>query len=896
MPSGGGLKTRLMGPVLGVVTAALVLILSLTPYYANVESTTLDLRFKSRSGLPLSPRLVHVDIDDRSIERWGRWPWPYTRHAQLIRLLKELGAKDVFFDVDFPSPSNPSDDAALAEAMRESGDVYVAYWLQLYREPSAAERRIEEALRGEFDAAPAELARRLKLPPAEVDARIVGLKRRVAEQAGFDILARTGALSDNALLDRLMPRHDEFVPLFEARSLVPAAVDHCLAQREVDARGSRRAPAGAAGAFPRAEEPRPPIALFARAAAGFGVSNTPPDPDGVVRHVAPFYLDGDRLRPHLSLVAAMRLLGAGDNDVEVVPRERIVVRPRGEGAPPFSIPLGRDGRMIINWPVPPGVDWPEAFTHVAYGSFLDLAALRDEAARDARALERVWGELDKSFGGKWAAAADPAARAKVEADMLEFLRKNTRVGPDEEKELSEVERQDLAQMRHFLGAVETQQGRIARGKDLTARLAAAVEGRLCLVGMTASGSTDLKPTPTHPLWPGVGVHSAVVNSILLWSFIREAPPWLNALVLAAMGLAVGAAAGWLSMRWSAIVSAALLVGWAAAAWALFAYAGVWVQMAGPVIAGVLAYAAVTAWRHFTEERQKRHIREAFQHYLAPAVVEEMLSHPERLKLGGERKELTVFFSDVAGFTPIAEALEPEDLVGLLNDYLSEMSEVILETKGYINKYEGDLIMAVFGAPLDDPEHAVTACRAALRCQRRLAEYRERLAREKRPILRARIGINSGVMLVGNMGSHSLFDYTVMGDNVNVGSRLEGANKAFGTDIMIGENTYALVKDRFETRRLGLVAVKGRVKPVGVWELIAEKGQCPPLVAQLLPHYERGLAAYSEQKWEEALEAFAECLKIHPDDGPSRAYLRRCEELRRSVRVERWDGTFTLEQK
>jgi adenylate cyclase len=400
----------------------------------------------------------------------------------------------------------------------------------------------------------------------------------------------------------------------------------------------------------------------------------------------------------------------------------------------------------------------------------------------------------------------------------------------------------------------------------------------------------------NALYPGVGVHSAVVNSIRLWSFIHEAPAWLNAAIIVAMGLVVGAAAGRLSTRASAAVSAALLVGWAALAWALFAYAGVWVAMAGPVVAGALAYAAVTAWRHFVEERQKRHIREAFQHYLAPAVVEQVLSQPERLKLGGDRKELTVFFSDIVGFTPISEGLEPEELVALLNDYLSEMSEVILETKGYINKYEGDLIMAVFGAPLDDPEHAVTACRAALESQRRLGEFRERLARENRPILRARIGINSGVMLVGNMGSRRLFDYTVMGDNVNVGSRLEGANKAFGTEIMIGENTFTLVKDLFETRRLGLVAVKGRVKPVGAWELIAEKGKCPPLVAKLLPSYERGLAAYAEQKWDDAMAAFAECLKIHPGDGPSRAYLNRCADLRRSERLERWDGSFTLDPK
>ena len=177
------------------------------------------------------------------------------------------------------------------------------------------------------------------------------------------------------------------------------------------------------------------------------------------------------------------------------------------------------------------------------------------------------------------------------------------------------------------------------------------------------------------------------------------------------------------------------------------------------------------------------------------------------------------------------------------------------------------------------------------------DFNERLAREKRPVLLTRIGLNSGDMLVGNMGSSHRLDYTVMGDNVNVGSRLEGANKAFGTEVMIGENTYALVKDRFETRRLGLVAVKGRKRPVGAWELLAEKGQCPELIAKILPIYERGLAAYGEQKWDEAIAAFRECLLVHPRDGASRAYLDRCTDLRsRPPAGEHWDGSFILESK
>jgi adenylate cyclase len=363
-----------------------------------------------------------------------------------------------------------------------------------------------------------------------------------------------------------------------------------------------------------------------------------------------------------------------------------------------------------------------------------------------------------------------------------------------------------------------------------------------------------------------------------------------------VGVGVTLTANYLGTRGAILGTLGVLVGWVAAAWLLFWLAGAWVTVAGPVMAGFLAYASITAYRQLTEERQKRFIRSTFQNYLSPSLVDEVLKNPDALRLGGERRDLTVFFSDVADFTPISERMESEALFEFLNDYLSEMSEVILDAGGYINKYIGDGIMAVWGAPLAEEKHAQTACLVALESQRRLKDFREKLQTEKRPIIRARIGINSGVMHVGNMGSRKRLEYTVMGDNVNVASRLEGAGKHFGTEIIIGEDTWRRVQDQFEARRLGMVTVKGRTRPVGAYELLAEKGKCPPLVARLLPRYEAGLEAYAQQQWDEAVAAFGACLEINPKDGPSRAYLNRCHLLKERAAEEEWDGSFALDMK
>jgi adenylate cyclase len=266
----------------------------------------------------------------------------------------------------------------------------------------------------------------------------------------------------------------------------------------------------------------------------------------------------------------------------------------------------------------------------------------------------------------------------------------------------------------------------------------------------------------------------------------------------------------------------LLGAYLAAGFYLFETQGVWLNLTYPAFLVVLLFMSTTVVQYFLTERDRRRIKSAFQHYVPAKVVEEITENIERLKLGGEKRELTVLFSDIRGFTSIAETLAPEDLVRLLNTYLTRMTEQVFRHDGLLDKYMGDAIMAVYGAPIHRPDHAALACHTALDMLRELRVLQEQQRREKRPILDIGIGINTGPMIVGNMGSENRFDYTVIGDAVNLGSRIENLNKVYGTHILLSEFTYAQVRDTFKTiREVDVTQVRGREKAVRIYELIAE---------------------------------------------------------------------------
>ena len=348
--------------------------------------------------------------------------------------------------------------------------------------------------------------------------------------------------------------------------------------------------------------------------------------------------------------------------------------------------------------------------------------------------------------------------------------------------------------------------------------------------------------------------------------------------------------------------AATLTGFAALALAYLGlvvgafHVGWWADPVLPGVALGLSFALAAAFSYATEGRQKLYIRRMFGQYMSETVINHLLEHPEKLQLGGERRRVTLFFSDLAGFTTISERLSPETVVSLLNDYLSRMTEIILEEAGTVDKFEGDAIMAFWGAPLDQPDQAARACRAALRQQAALKELNRQFTGLNLPPLSMRIGLHTGDAIVGNLGSEKRFDYTVIGDTVNLASRLEGVNKFYGSHIMASEVTVAACAGAVEFRELDLVAVKGKEQAVRVFEVLGLTGELEPEVIRRRQDFAQALELYRQRRFPEALAGFEAIGAAAPEDGPARTYRDRCRRFQEAPPPADWDTVFRPEGK
>lgn len=422
------------------------------------------------------------------------------------------------------------------------------------------------------------------------------------------------------------------------------------------------------------------------------------------------------------------------------------------------------------------------------------------------------------------------------------------------------------------------------------------EGKVVLVGSRATGTYDHYPTPLSKNMPGVEFHANIIDNLLNNSALRAPDMRWTFGFIAAFALFCGI----FLARVSPFVGLLLVlvsggVYFGVTQW-FFVTRSVLYDLAGPLLTLGCSYMVVVVYRFFTEEKEKRWVKAAFGQYVSPKVLEVLMHDPKKLNLGGERRDMSAFFSDVAGFTSISERMNPDALVVLLNQYLSAMTEVIFTHDGYLNKYMGDGIMAFWNAPLRQTDHAERACRCALDSVTRLTELNKELALQGLTPLGARIGINSGTMVVGNMGSRQKSDYTVMGDNVNLASRLEGANKAFGSAIMISEFTLELVQDKFEVRYLDRLRVPGKAKPVRVYELLAEKGKLSDSWLESIAAHHEGIQAFSDRNFAHARQKFLEVQKILGQDKPSAVYLERCEAFLLHPPEKEWDGVFDLKTK
>ena len=418
--------------------------------------------------------------------------------------------------------------------------------------------------------------------------------------------------------------------------------------------------------------------------------------------------------------------------------------------------------------------------------------------------------------------------------------------------------------------------------------------KIILVGVIAEELHDLFPTPFYnyerekKLTPGVEIHANFLEMILHKNTVKRFDTLYFLIILLVLAMVINTIFSFLKPGINIGLSVLLIIAYIYFVYHLFVDQNIMLNITEIPSLIIFAFLGNFLRQFYIGRKEKKFIKQAFTHYLSPQVIDRILKDPSHLKLGGERKELTIFFSDIQGFTSISEKLDPRKLTNLLNEYLSDMTDIILEEGGTLDKYVGDAIVAFWNAPLDLPDHPKRCCSAALRCYRRLEERQSEFAKISGSVFKARIGVHTGEVVVGNMGSKKRFDYTMLGDAANLTSRLEGANKAFGTYIMVSEVTWEKVSLNFVGREIGKIVVVGRKTPVTVYEPL---GFADEQLDEIYLHYNEGLEYCKQKDWKKALRSFKKC----KDDPVAAKYSKKCEELLKTYNSD-WDGVWNLTSK
>jgi adenylate cyclase len=856
---------RLSGIIVAIIAFIFVFLLSLSAGYERFDLNLYDLSFTIKPRIMEWDRLAFIDIDDNTTNTLGQYPLPRRLYGQALRALKEAGVAQYTMDIMF-FDSSP---------LQVPGEEYEKLMEKMEKKNVIDSDEIRQSImnndqifaEGVSSMGRVILAYNLSTEPP-VQTVLTAQKKESfmeAQKRFLDLGSQKVKKED----------HDKYSGLMDEKT---KSISY-------------------------------PIPELMTAARNFGFVNRDPDIDGAMRKVRLVQFFDGRLFFNMALVMLADACGVSVSDIVVEPGRQILLpkalNPMTLNVEDISIPIDSHGMLYVNWAGPGKRE--ESFRTVSfyavveYFDFVDMVyEFFDNQGGPEGAMERgnISQEIDKARRGMALAKSAPERQA-LQKKVSELTRRDldikkgyARVLDDEIKRIEEdLKRKDDKKLRGELAALKNDK----KAVDLILW----VEGlrdSLALTSWTATGTTDIGRTPTSNEYARVGTYHNTVNTILQRKFIRLAPAWLNYLLMLAVALLMGYSIQRMNARTSIITIVASFIALNAAVISVFVFGNLWMDQLGLSLALIIPSSSIAAIKFMREETQKRFIKNAFSHYLAPGVIDKIMEHPEALELGGEEREISIFFSDVAGFSTISEKLTPPQLVSLLNEYLSEMTDIILKHGGTIDKYEGDAIMAFFGAPHPFPDHALRCCMAAIEQKKRLRELQELWRREGRNPLTARMGMNTGRAVVGNMGSRTRMDYTAMGDSVNLASRLEGANKFYQTHAMISQATYDGAKEAIDARRLDIIRVVGKTQPIMIYELLGPRGSMPGYMYEMLEIYYRGLDLFSEHQWRKARTVFKEALKIVKDDGPCLTYVNRCEEFMKKPPSRNWDGVYTFKSK
>jgi adenylate cyclase len=925
----------IVGVFLAAVSALVFVRRDLVPPAERLENLALDVGFRGRAPIRESDKIVLVDIDDKSIRKF-QWPLDRKYYAQAILALDRLGALQIVFDVEFKMTAPTREgfdedtgeyrlenrDRILRTAIGKSGKVTLAYHVDR-EDPIPPELQPHlPKLRDLFSKnlmAGEDAVRDAGVPAAAVAGILESVREQVVLSMVAERLEKRPATTFAELKAAFLPKYVSYRHGRELGMLQWAYWTwKCLNALDAKSMSARPDPAPPSH-LARWAGVTPPMYPFLEHARGVGATNSETDSDGVMRRPWTHLAVKDRYHPYLGLQMALQAMEAPGGRVETVLRpDAVEIRPsRGT----VVLPLDAEGKLLVNWAGNAERRrgrGENPFVHLPFVKLVEFYQARYETldANVRRTIQTLTDDVRKEVDGdKYLALSERLQKTLSGAAELPFEEMRTiedRMEKTRAKMVREftgyleANEQDLKAMpnpsprvRENFAKVKAewteQIAGITAPDDLERTLRPLVDGKICLIGSATTASGDLYSTPLGSATPGMDVHANVANMALTGQVLRVVPAWVNFMILFATGLLVA----FYVTHWQALVSAGATAATIAASgglfWALFTGPAILVPGAGPVVTAVLTFAGVTAYKELLTQRSKRKLQRELEKNTSPELVKILLEHPEFVS---EPRKMTgtFFFSDVKSFTSISEKMHADVLFPFINRYLDRMTQSLKAHQAFVDKYIGDGIMALFGIPVSTPDHAKNACQAALDCQAGLKPLNAEFKLEGLPEVKVRIGIHSGEVSAGNVGSLERSNYTVLGDNVNLSARLEGANKEYDTSIMISEATWALVAGKFVVRELDRIRVVGKRNAVTIYELLAAAGQPLPVEQGFLDAYAAARALFKDRRWAETIAAFQKALELRPGDKPCQLHVERAKVFQLMPPPADWEGVFDLSSK
>ncbi|MDR0497383.1 MAG: adenylate/guanylate cyclase domain-containing protein [Treponema sp.] len=903
--------------LLGLAVAVFFSLIYLFGLFDRLGDQVYDLFLRFRENRERSNEIVFLDVDDKAIAYSGEFPWPRSITADALLRLKEYGAKAAIFDIEYIDKGPQGVDT-----------IYLNHGLPMDFGRTFSD--IDSSVRDIFSAF------------------------REGRISRNDLEERSGQFSDfirmeqNSLFSRAQKiARDNDKYLFEASALFGKSwASLNLREPSQEAltgeQAERRPIAEELFSYPIKASSKavkgkyidvlPTLPGFAQAARGAGFTNVEIDADGTRRRIDLAQNIFDHWYLQLSFAPLIDYLG--NPEIELNNRKMLLknaITPDGI-TKNISIPLDGNGRMILDWPKK---DYVESYEHISFEYFSILETTEAELEKYSRALGTAGiedydafddslkmipflvGDISDLFNAihDIKDAALEICSDKLFSDYVEyrgmtrdFIRRILEIDPGARMNnlapgLAEANPGIAGIIMDDAGYITalTENLRISlvHYENMSENVLEKVQDKFCILGRVDTGTTDYGANPFHGKYINVGTHGVVLDMILSEVFITDiAVPWriLFTIIFVFLYFIASAKFSPVPRVVSGFLATAIVITGSAM---LFRYAGIFISPLLTVFAMVSAVILREIIAYAGSEREKQFIRKAFSTYVSDDVVKEIIADPSRLQLGGTKRHMSAIFTDVRSFSTISEKLDPEGLVSLLNRYLTFMSDVVLEEKGTIDKYEGDAIIAFFGAPMDLPDHALRACLSAIVMKRIEKELNKTVLEEKLsplPLL-TRVGINTGDMVAGNMGTGNKMNYTIMGNAVNLAARLEGVNKQYGTWIVASDNTIRETGNQLLTRRIDRVRVVGINEPVQLHEILNTINDAVPEEKNLVETFHQALGYYENRKWKEAMSGFKESHSLEREGGgPSVKYFERCKYFLQNPPPDGWDGVHNLTEK